>query len=139
MAESDFRLSLLVIGSCGDTGGRGSLDVGSTTIKPFFRSLSTPAWPARKRDCDQRRWGYRVNKTDHRKIIAAGPIPPTAGEERDSGKRTIGVDDHHGAQVEMPVAKKLSLQDLYPRMARLKAASDRVPMLVSGSGVILVE
>jgi hypothetical protein len=37
-----------------------------------------------------------------------------AGEERDSDKRTMGVDDHHGAQVEMSAAEKLSLQDLYP-------------------------
>jgi len=28
-----------------------------------------------------------------RKNIAAGPKPPRAGEERDSGKRTMGVDD----------------------------------------------
>jgi hypothetical protein len=36
-----------------------------------------------------------------------------AGEERDSDKRTMGVDDHHGAQVEMSAAEKISLQDLY--------------------------
>jgi hypothetical protein len=50
------------------------VDVGSSE-KISLQDLY-PHWPARKRDCDQRRWGYRVNKTDHRKIIAAGP---TAG------------------------------------------------------------
>jgi hypothetical protein len=42
-----------------------------------------------------------------------GAYPP-AGEERDCGKRTMGVDDHHGAQVEMPAAEKFSLQVLHP-------------------------
>jgi hypothetical protein len=32
---------------------------------------------ARKRDCDQRR---ELTRTDHRKIIAAGPISPSAGD-----------------------------------------------------------
>jgi hypothetical protein len=68
-----------------------------------------PRWPARKRDCDQRRWGYRVNKTDHRKIIAAGPIPP-------AGRRgnVTAIKDDGGIELTRPIIEKLSLQDLYP-------------------------
>jgi hypothetical protein len=46
-----------------------------------------------------------------KKIIAAGPIPPLAGEERDPGKRTMG-------GLVMSAPKKLSLQDLYLRLRR---------------------
>ena len=67
----------------------GGIELTRPIIENYRCRTYTPL-AGEERDSDKRTMGYRVNKTDHRKIIAAGPIPPLAGEERDSGERTMG-------------------------------------------------
>jgi hypothetical protein len=67
-----------------DGGGLKDLDLNESQHQPkTFAPGPLPPWRARKRDSDQGRWGW------------------------------VNGDDHHGAQVEMSAAEKISLQDLY--------------------------
>jgi hypothetical protein len=55
--------------------------------------------------------------------MSPGPIPPRAGEERDSGERTMGVGltvmttVAVGSKLIDVIREKSSLQDLYPPAA----------------------
>jgi hypothetical protein len=56
------------------------------------------------------------------KIIAAGPLPPVAGEERDSDKKTMGVPISASVHEDW-TTRKLSLQDLYPLSRKRRITS----------------
>ena len=90
-----------------------------------------PHWPARKRDCDQRRWGYRVNKTDHQKIIAAGPIPP-----RRHASFHRGEDDGVGQPHRRQWISTLQRKTLPPRPLPLRPARKR-PVSKRTIGVVM--
>jgi hypothetical protein len=74
------------------------------------RGRCSLTWPPRNVTPTKGRWGVVSNDAGgSRKNIAAGPISPRAGEERDSGKRTMGV-----GQILSTSLGKLCLQDLSP-------------------------
>jgi hypothetical protein len=58
------------------------------------------------------------------KIIAASPIPPSAGEERDSDKRTMGV----GSPVPIRKLKNIAAGSIPPRLLQghLRRGNDAV-------------